>query len=232
MTGHNVPVSAQTEQVILLCNLKQTIKPVFLSATSTVAVFVCPSFALLFAPFPFTIAKKPLFSIVAIVFLFALHLPSEPFVSILKSYGAPSQNQVQNLFSAGCLLVVLLVILKLTNSPNHFSARLSGRILLVNLLVVRWSFCWSVTSMLALQFVTVQGFPLVVRWSFRWSLVCYSFVILFVSHRPDCSSNPCDIRLSGNILFVNPFVGHSFCHAKHPICVTSFQRCGSYGAQS
>ena len=66
----------------------------------------------------------------------------------------------------------------------------------------------------------------------RWSFVGYSFVVLFVSHRLACSSIPCEIRLSGYLLFVNPFVGHSFRHAKYPTCVTNIQPCGSYGGQS
>lgn len=107
-------------------------------------------------------------------------LPVRSFASILESYGAQSQNQVQNLFFAGCLLVVLLVVYKTASSPNLYSARLSARVLLVNLLVARWSFCWSV--------------------------VCCLFVI--------------------------PFVGHSFCHAKYPIRVTNLLPCGSYGARS
>ena len=147
-----------------------------------------------------------------IFFLFCLPfcLPARSFESVLESYGAQSQNQVQNLFFAGCLLVVLLVVYKTASSPNLYSARLSARVLLVNLLVAGWSF----------------------RWSFYWSVVCCSFVVLFVSHRPVSTSTRYGIRLLERILFVILFVGHSFCHEKHPICVTNIQPCGSYGAQS
>ena len=63
-------------------------------------------------------------------------------------------------------------------------------------------------------------------------VVCCSFVVLFVSHRPACASTRYGIRLLGRILFVILFVGHSFCHAKYPIRVTNLLPCGSYGAQS
>lgn len=169
-----------------------------------------------------------------IFFLFCLPfcLPARSFESVLENYGAQSQNQVQNLFFAGCLLVVLLVVYKTASSPNHCNTRLSGRILLVNLLVAGWSFRWSVENMLAFQSITAQYFPLVARWSFRWSLVCCSFVVLFVSHRPVSTSTRYGIRLLERILFVILFVGHSFCHEKYPICVTNFQPRGSYGGQS
>ena len=74
----------------------------------------------------------------------------------------------------------LLVVYKTASSPNHCNTRLSGRILLVNLLVSGWSFRWSVADMLAFQSIMPQGFPLAARWSFRWSLVCCSFVVLLL----------------------------------------------------
>ena len=157
--------------------------------------FVCPSFALLLAPFSFTIAKKPLFSMVTIMFLFAL------------------------LFARSSLRKHLGTLLRTISKPGAKP-------------VLCWSFRWSVADMLAFQSIMPQGFPLAARWSFRWSLVCCSFVVSFVSHRPACSSIPCKIRLSGYLLFVNPFVGHSFRHAKYPTCVTNIQPCGSYGGQS
>lgn len=157
--------------------------------------FVCPSFALLLAPFSFTIAKKPLFSMVTIMFLFAL------------------------LFARSSLRKHLGTLLRTISKPGAKP-------------VLCWSFRWSVADMLAFQSVTAQDFPLVARWSFRWSLVCCSFVVLFVSHRPACTSTRYGIRLLERILFVILFVGHSFCHAKYPTCVTNIQPCGSYGGQS
>lgn len=62
--------------------------------------------------------------------------------------------------------------------------------------------------------------------------VCCSFVVLFVSHRPACTSTRYGIRLLERILFVILFVGHSFCHAKYPIRVTNLLPRGSYGARS
>lgn len=63
-------------------------------------------------------------------------------------------------------------------------------------------------------------------------VVCCSFVILLVGHRPACTSTSYGIRLLERILFVILFVGHSFRHAKYPTCVTNIQPCGSYGGQS
>jgi len=157
--------------------------------------FVCPSFALLFAPFSFTIAKKPLFSMVTIMFLFAL------------------------LFARSFLRKHLGTLLRTISKPGAKP-------------VLCWSFRWSVADMLAFQSIMPQGFPLAARWSFRWSLVCCSFVVLFVSHRPACTSTRYGIRLLERILFVILFVGHSFCHAKYPIRVTNLLPCGSYGARS